>query len=334
VLFSLSSGIQIAASMVFTSIVFPFLASNLLSVVPLLLAVFLLNQKGFKSGLLRFKSGQAAFQWMLSTKGTNTSISSSFSGKKVEVKRKKEEVNKKEKNEEDEETQDEVVKPALGEVTHVPFNWPILSDEVLIQRSRQFYEDVNKRRTMRFYSERPVPRAVIDNLLRAAGTSPSGAHTEPWTYVVVADPDMKAAVRDIIEREEEINYTQRMGNKWTTDLAPLKTDWNKPYLTAAPYLVLLFKQTHGYMPNGEVKVHYYNEISCAISAGIFITAANQAGLVTLTSTPLNCGPALRSLLEKPDNEKLMMLMPVGFPAEGATVPNIARKPVEEFAVYI
>jgi len=315
--------------MVFTSIVFPFLASNLLSVVPLLLAIFLFNQKGFKSSLLRFKSRRTASNWIFSSKGTNNSTS-----QKVEVKRNEEEKRKKEVNNNNSmEDEEKEVKPALGEVTHVPFNWPILSDEVMIQRSREFYEEVNKRRTLRFYSNRPVPRAVIDNLLRSAGTAPSGAHTEPWTYVVVADPDMKAAVRDIVEREEEVNYNQRMGTKWTTDLAPLKTDWNKPYLTEAPYLVLLFKQTHGYMPNGEVKVHYYNEISCAISAGIFITAANQAGLVTLTSTPLNCGPALRSLLDRPDNEKLMMLLPVGFPAEDATVPSIKRKPIEDYVVY-
>lgn len=306
--------------MVFTSVVFPFLASNLLSLVPILLGILLLNQKGLKSGLLRFPQSKV-------NKSSATSTKKEPSTKK--------EVEDKEDKDKKEEDEDEAmaIKPALGEVHHVPFEWPVLSDEELIKRSRQFYEDVNKRRTLRFYSTRPVPREVINNLVRAAGTAPSGAHTEPWTYVVVADPETKAHIRDIVEREEEVNYTQRMGAKWTADLAPLKTDWNKPYLTEAPYLVLLFKQTYGKTPNGETKVHYYNEISCAISAGIFITAANQAGLVTLTSTPLNCGPALRSLLDRPDNEKLMMLLPVGFPADHATVPNIKRKPVEEIAVY-
>merc|ERR1719187_2312856 len=109
---------------------------------------------------------------------------------------------------------------------------------------------MNKRRSLRFISEKPVPREVIDNIIRTAGTSPSGAHTEPWTYVVVSDPDIKADIRKIIEDEEEINYTQRMGEKWTTDLRPLGTTWVKPYLTTAPYLVLLFKQTYGILPNG------------------------------------------------------------------------------------
>lgn len=319
---------QVAAIMVFTSIVFPFLASNLLSVVPLLLGLLLLNQKGLKGGLLRL-GGAGIASCRSITKPQSGSIqkgNSRTASKKV--------VKKVVAEEEHDDEAEEVVKPALGEVQHVPFHWPVLSDQELIERSSQFYEQVNKRRTLRFFSERPVPREVVDNIVRAAGTAPSGAHTEPWTYVVVSDPETKASIRDIIEREEEVNYTQRMGTKWTTDLAPLKTDWNKPYLTSAPYLVLLFKQTHGYMPNGEVKVHYYNEISCAISAGIFITAANQAGLVTLTSTPLNCGPALRSLLDRPDNEKLMMLLPLGLPAENATVPAITRKPLEDYMVHV
>lgn len=319
--------------MVFTSVVFPFLASNLLSVVPLLLGILLLNQKGLKSSLFRL-GGAGLATYRSATKLQSKPVLKDHSS----TKKKQDEVKPKKKvvveEEEEKDEVEEVVKPALGHVNHVPFHWPVISDQELIHRSTQFYEAVNKRRTLRFFSERPVPRQVIENLVRAAGTAPSGAHTEPWTYVVVSDQETKACIRDIIEREEEVNYTQRMGTKWTTDLAPLKTDWNKPYLTTAPYLVLLFKQTHGYLPNGEVKVHYYNEISCAISAGIFITAANQAGLVTLTSTPLNCGPALRSLLDRPDNEKLMMLLPVGFPAEDATVPAITRKPLEDYMVHI
>ena len=202
----------------------------------------------------------------------------------------------------------------------------------MIERSEKFYNEMNKRRTLRFYSDKPVPREVINNIIKTAGTAPSGAHTEPWTYVVVESHEIKEQVRDIIEKEEEINYSQRMGDKWTTDLRPLKTDWIKPYLTTAPYLLLLFKQTHGILPTGGKKVHYYNEISCSISAGLLLAAIQMAGLVTLTSTPLNCGPALRTLLDRPDNEKLLMLLPVGYPAEDATVPDLKRKSLGDIMV--
>merc|ERR1711874_26452 len=228
---------------------------------------------------------------------------------------------------------DEEDQPALeADLEHIPFACETFSTEEMIERSEKFYQEMNKRRTLRFYSDKPVPREVINNIIKTAGTAPSGAHTEPWTYVVVADQEIKEQVRDIIEKEEEINYSQRMGDKWTTDLRPLKTDWVKPYLTTAPYLVLLFKQTHGTLPTGGKKVHYYNEISCSISAGLLIAAIQMAGLVTLTSTPLNCGPALRTLLGRPDNEKLLMLLPVGYPAEDATVPDLTRKSLDDIMV--
>jgi len=223
--------------------------------------------------------------------------------------------------------------PALeADLEHVPFKREMLNTDEMIEKSKQFYEEMNKRRTLRFYSDKHVPREVIENIIKTAGTAPSGAHTEPWTYVVVQDQEVKEKVREIIEEEEEINYTQRMGDKWTTDLKPLKTDWVKPYLTTAPYLILLFKQTYGILPNGKKKVHYYNEISCSISAGLLLAAIQMSGLVTLTSTPLNCGPALRTLLGRPANEKLLMLLPVGYPAEDATVPDLQRKNIEDYMV--
>merc|ERR1712106_146946 len=224
---------------------------------------------------------------------------------------------------------DEEDQPALeAELEHVPFVHKRSETEEMIARSEQFYQDMNKRRTLRFYSDKVVPREGINNIIKTAGTAPSGAHTEPWTYVVVSDQEIKQQVRDVIEKEEEINYNQRMGDKWTTDLRPLKTDWVKPYLTTAPYLVLLFKQTHGLLPSGGKKVHYYNEISCSISA-LLLAAIQISGLVTLTSTPLNCGPALRNLLGRPSNEKLLMLLPVGYPAEDATVPDLKRKDLDD-----
>jgi len=238
------------------------------------------------------------------------------------------------KSDADDDVSDDEIKPALGEeVEHVAFIQDHIQHQDMILRSEQFYQEMNKRRTLRFYSTKPVPKQVVENIIKTAGTSPSGAHTEPWTYVIVSNQNIKREIRDIIEDEEYINYTQRMGERWTADLKPIKTDWNKPYLTEAPYLVLLFKQTYGFMPDGSKKVHYYNEISCCISAGLFLAAVQQAGLVTLTSTPLNCGPALRSLLNRPDNEKLLMLLPLGYPAQDATVPKLSRKPLHDFAVF-
>ena len=233
----------------------------------------------------------------------------------------------------DDANSDEEDQSALeADLEHVPFVHKRYDTKEMVERSEQFFQDMNRRRTLRFYSDKPIPREVIDNIIKTAGTAPSGAHTEPWTYVVVSDKDIKERVREIIEEEEEINYTQRMGDKWTTDLRPLKTDWVKPYLTTAPYLVLLFKQTHGVLSNGGKKVHYYNEISCSISTGLLLAAIQMAGLVTLTSTPLNCGPALRNLLGRPSNEKLLMLLPVGYPAEDATVPDLKRKSLEDIMV--
>jgi len=256
-------------------------------------------------------------------------------GKDTQGKLQKEKVKRKEAADvsDDEGDSDEEDQPALeSDLEHVPFIHKTFDAEEMIERSEQFYQEMSKRRTLRFYSDKPVPREVINNIIKTAGAAPSGAHTEPWTYVVVESQEIKEQVRDIIEKEEEINYSQRMGDKWTTDLRPLKTDWIKPYLTTAPYLLLLFKQTHGILPSGGKKVHYYNEISCSISAGLLLAAIQMAGLVTLTSTPLNCGPALRTLLGRPHNEKLLMLLPVGYPAQDATVPDLTRKSLSDIMV--
>jgi len=149
----------------------------------------------------------------------------------------------------------------------------------------------------------------------------------------VSDPDLKASIRQIIEEEEEINYRKRMGNQWTTDLRPLRTNWEKQYLSDAPYLILVFKQVYGYNDDGTKKNHYYHEISVAIATGILLCAIQSAGLVTLTSTPLNCGTAIRNALGRPNNEKLMILLPVGYPSEDALVPDLSRKPLEEISVF-
>ncbi|KAM3930804.1 iodotyrosine deiodinase 1 isoform 1-T1 [Leptodactylus fuscus] len=218
-------------------------------------------------------------------------------------------------------------------LSHVPFSPRRYSELEMLRRSKEFYELLNQRRSVRFISDEAVPREVIDNIIRAAGTSPSGAHTEPWTFVVVEDPEVKHKIREIIEEEEEINYQKRMGDKWVNDLKKLKTNWVKEYLDTAPYLILIFKQVYGIISNKK-RTHYYNEISVSIACGILLAAIQNAGLVTVTTTPLNCGPRLRLLLERPVNEKLLMLLPVGHASKGATVPDLKRKPLENIMVAI
>lgn len=220
------------------------------------------------------------------------------------------------------------------DLEHVPLEFKRLPVEETIQRSLEFYNLMSTRRTVRFFSSDPIPADVIRNIIRAAGTAPSGAHTEPWTYVVISDPEVKKKVREIVEEEEYINYTKRMGDQWTTDLKPLRTDWIKEYLTDAPYLILVFKQLYSFKEDGTKCTHYYNEMSVSLASGILLAAIHYAGLVSLTSTPLNCGPALRTLVGRPTSEKLTLLLPVGYPAAHATVPDLKRKPLEDILVEI
>ncbi|XP_006872133.1 PREDICTED: iodotyrosine dehalogenase 1 [Chrysochloris asiatica] len=219
-------------------------------------------------------------------------------------------------------------------IDHIPLSHIRYSEQEMTRRSQEFYELLNQRRSVRFISDEQVPMEVIDNVIRAAGTAPSGAHTEPWTFVVVKDPDVKHKVREIIEEEEEINYRKRMGNRWVADLKKLRTNWIKEYLDSAPILILIFKQVHGFTASGKRKTHYYNEVSVSIACGFLLAALQNAGLVTVTTTPLNCGPRLRVLLDRPTNEKLLMLLPVGYPSKEATVPDLRRKPLDQIMVTV
>ncbi|XP_033090970.1 iodotyrosine deiodinase 1 isoform X3 [Trachypithecus francoisi] len=171
-------------------------------------------------------------------------------------------------------------------VEHIPFSHTYYPEKEMVKRSQEFYELLNKRRSVRFISNEQVPMEVIDNVIRTAGTAPSGAHTEPWIFVVVKDPDVKHKIRKIIEEEEEINYMKRMGHRWVTDLKKLRTNWIKEYLDTAPILVLIFKQVHGFAANGKKKVHYYNEISVSIACGILLAALQVIGKTILKELAL------------------------------------------------
>jgi len=214
-------------------------------------------------------------------------------------------------------------------VNFIPYNLPRHTFEEMKKMSTEFYELMNKRRTVRFFSRDPVPLEIIENVIKTAGTSPSGAHTEPWTFAIVSNHELKEQIKEIVEAEEELNYKKRMGPDWVNDIKKFKTDWKKPYLLDAPYLIIVFKQTHSFDEQNRRKEHYYHEISTSISVGILLSALQNVGLVTLTSTPLNCGPAIRQLLGRPANEKVLLLLPVGFPADDCKVPDLKRKSLHD-----
>lgn len=227
-------------------------------------------------------------------------------------------------NEDDENDVD--LTPSLENIQHIKFTG---AKVILNGGAKEFFNIVNDRRSIRKFSKKPVDIDVVKKCIESAGTAPSGAHTEPWTFCLIKSDNIKSQIRELIENEEYTNYAQRMSKQWTTDLKPLKTNHIKEYLTDAPYIILVFKQTYGLRADGAKKVHYYNEVSCAISVGILLCALQSAGLSSLTTTPLNCGPALRVLLNRPQNEKLMVVLPVGYPGKDCEIPDLQRKPLKD-----
>ncbi len=201
-----------------------------------------------------------------------------------------------------------------------------------LARADALVERMEKRRSVRDFSPDPVPRGLVERAIRAASTAPSGAHKQPWTFAAISDPSLKARIRAAAEEEERRSYEERMSEEWLSALAPLGTDAVKPYLEVAPWLVVLFAQRWGVGPDGRRVKHYYVQESCGIAAGLFVAALHEMGLSTLTHTPSPMG-FLSEILERPDNEKAMILFPVGYPAEGALVPDIHRKPLDEVSVW-
>lgn len=214
----------------------------------------------------------------------------------------------------------------------VPLDFQHLPEEEMLRRAREFYAGMNRRRTTRHFSDQSVPRELIENAIRTAGTAPSGAHQQPWTFVAISDPAIKRMMREAAEEEERVNYGGRMPPEWLDALAPLGTDAVKEHITTAPYVVVLFRHVYGIRPDGTRRTHYYSTESCGIAAGLFIAAIHQMGLATLTHTPSPMG-FLTRLLRRPENEKPFLLMPVGYPAPDARVPDLARKPLDEIAVW-
>lgn len=203
--------------------------------------------------------------------------------------------------------------------------------EEMIRRSTAFAAEMQRRRTIRQFSNRPVPRRVIDACLEAAATAPSGANLQPWHFVVVTDPAIKHAIREAAEREEARFYREGPA-EWLAALAPLGTDEHKPYLDVAPCLIAVFAQRYGHTAGGARVTHYYVMESVGIASGILITALHHAGLATLTHTPSPMG-FLNRILDRPPSERPIMLIVTGFPAADARVPRIGRKPLSEVVTY-
>jgi nitroreductase len=200
-------------------------------------------------------------------------------------------------------------------------------------RAAAFYEEMDQRRSVRFFSTDPVPRRLIELAIRTASTAPSGAHQQPWTFVAVRDAEVKRRVRAAAEIEERRSYEGRMSQEWLDALAPIGTDAEKPFLEEAPWLVVLFEQVRGTFPDGRPRKHYYARESVGIAAGLFVAAIQHMGLVTLTHTPSPMG-FLREILGRPMLERPFVLFPVGYPAADATVPDLRRKDLDEVAIFV
>ncbi|MBL7991773.1 MAG: nitroreductase family protein [Candidatus Kapabacteria bacterium] len=207
------------------------------------------------------------------------------------------------------------------------------STEEMLTRSAEFADFLNRRRTVRHFSDRPVSRELIENCIRAAGTAPSGANMQPWRFVIISNPEVKHTIRLAAEEEERDFYTHRAPKEWLEALAPLGTDSEKPFLETAPYLIAIFAEKNGTLPDGRTVKHYYVSESVGIATGMLITALHHAGLVSLTHTPSPMN-FLNEILSRPSNEKPFLLLVVGYPADDAVVPNIQRKTLEEIALFI
>jgi nitroreductase len=202
----------------------------------------------------------------------------------------------------------------------------------MAERSRLIYEQMNTRRTTRDFSTRDVSKHLIEHAILCAGTAPSGAHLQPWTFVAISNQDLKQRIREAAEEEERKTYQNRMPDAWREVLQPLGTDAVKEHLTDAPWVVVLFRQTKRQRSNGEWGPTYYSNESCGIAAGLFIHAIHHMGLVTLTHTPSPMG-FLREILERPEHEHAMLVLPVGYPSTTAEVPDLQRKTLDEISIF-
>ncbi len=216
----------------------------------------------------------------------------------------------------------------------VPLDFRRRRPEEMAALARGFHEEMARRRSVRMLSDEPVPFELIEQAVESASTAPSGAHHQPWRFVVTGDPEIKRRIRAAAEAEERENYEGgRINEEWRRELAPLGTDWHKEFLEFAPWIVVLFEERYALSPTGERRHHYYVKESCGIAAGLFVAALHHMGLATLTHTPSPMA-FLSRVLGRPANERPFVLFPVGFPVEGCLVPDLRRKPLDEVLTVV
>lgn len=213
-----------------------------------------------------------------------------------------------------------------------PYIAPKYTSKESTQRAQDLYANMNQRRSVREFSDRPVPREVIENLIKTASTAPSGAHKQPWTFCAVSSSEIKAKIREAAEKEEFENYNGRMSDDWLEDLKQFGTDWKKEFLTISPWLIVVFKKAYDINEDGIKAKNYYVNESVGLAAGFLLAAIHNAGLVSLTHTPSPMN-FLQKVLNRPANERPFLLIPVGYPADDAEVPVLERKSLEQMAVF-
>ena len=216
---------------------------------------------------------------------------------------------------------------------HIPLDFERLTDDEMERRSRQVHSRLNARRSVRHFDSAPVPGEVLRNCIAAAGTAPSGAHKQPWTFCLVTNQEVKKEIREAAEREEYENYHGRMSDRWLEDLKPFDTDYHKPHLDEAPALIVVFKQAWepALDPEGGKRQNYYVQESVGIACGMLLAALHESGLVALTHTPSPMD-FLSKILNRPNYERAFLLIPVGYPTQDCLIPDIKRKPLHEILV--
>lgn len=214
----------------------------------------------------------------------------------------------------------------------VPYRRERVPPDEMERRAKEFYELMDSRRSIRDFTDDPVPRELIETAIRTASTAPSGAHRQPWHFVAVSDPEIKRRIRVAAEEEEKKSYEERMPDDWLEALEPLGTTWRKPFLETVPWIVVVFEELYGFDDDGEKRKNYYVPQSVGLACGLFIASLHHMGLATLTHTP---SPMrfLSEILGRPKNEKPYILFPVGYPAPDAEVPDLRRKSLDEVAIW-